>query len=279
MAGFASPCRICDFTRRAAAAYDCGMKALALLLVMPFSALAQDALPPGLASAELLPGWITPQGHRMTALHLRLEPGWKTYWRSPGDAGVPPRFDWQQSQNLGRIDLHWPRPETFESAGERTLGYHGELILPIEAAPRDPGQPMDLDVQVDFGLCDDICVPAQVALRAPPPGPAPDPAIQAALARMPVAAPGQPPCRIEPIADGMRVTARIDAEAPEVAMELDGAPVWVSQPELSRQGGVLTAQADFVAETGKPFALDPSNLRLTLIAPDAAVEYRGCAPG
>ena len=262
---------------------NAAMKALALLLLMPCFALAQDVPPPGLASAELMAGWVTPQGHRMTALRLRLEPGWKTYWRSPGDAGVPPRFDWGQSQNLGRVDLHWPRPEAFESGGERTLGYHDELVLPIEVAPQDPARPVDLHARVDFGLCDDICVPAEVALRAPPPGPGPDPVIQAALERMPDQAPDQPPCRIEPIADGMRVTARFDATAPEVAMELEGepggAPVWVSQPELSRQGDILTAEADFVAETGKPFALDPADLRLTLIAPDTALEYRGCTPG
>lgn len=269
------------------------MKLLALLVFLPLPALAQITLdppgagtadpapaagPPGLVSAALLPGWTTETGHRMTALRLMLEPGWKTYWRSPGDAGVPPLFDWTGSQNLGTVTPHWPRPEAIESGGERSLGYHDALFLPIEIAPADPGQPLDLRVQVDFGLCDTICVPARVTLEAPPPETAPDPAILAALAREPQLAPDQPLCRIAPIADGMRVTATFDRDAPEAAMELDDARIWVSQPELSRQGGQLLAQADFIAESGKPFPLDPAQLRLTLIAPDHAVEYRGCRP-
>lgn len=261
------------------------MKALALLLFLPAAALAQQSppsdppMPPGLVSARLMPGWTTPEGHRMTALHLTLEPGWKTYWRSPGDAGVPPRFDWQGSDNLGQVALHWPRPEAIESGGERTLGYHDSLILPIEVTPADPARPVDLRALVDFGLCLDICVPAQVALTAPPPGAAPDPLIQDALATVPQQAPDQPRCQVDQIKDGMRVTAQFTTPAPEVAMELPRHPVWVSQPELSLRDGVLTAQADFVAETGKPFALDPSQLVLTLIDTASATEYRGCDPG
>ncbi|SMO76912.1 protein-disulfide reductase DsbD domain-containing protein [Paracoccus laeviglucosivorans] len=259
------------------------MKAFVLLTCLAVPALAQgalaqsdpDDLPPGLVSAELLPGWITPDGHRMTALRLELEPGWKTYWRSPGDAGVPPRFDWQGSQNMAQVTPHWPRPEAIESGGERTLGYHDQLVLPLEIAPATPGQPVDLQAKVDFGLCLDICVPAHIVLTAPPVGDGPDPLIQSALAEVPEQSPDHPLCRIEEIADGMRVTALFpDENAPEVAMELPD--TWVSQPELEQRDGMLHAQADFVGETGKPFALDPSQLVLTLIAPDHATEYRGC---
>ena len=215
----------------------------------------------------------------MTALSLRLEPGWKTYWRSPGDTGVPPRFDWRGSANLGAVTAHWPRPEAIESGGERTLGYHDALILPIEVAPATPGQPVELHAVIDLGLCEDICVPVQVALSAPPPQPAPDPRIEAALAEAPALSPDRPACRIEPIADGMRVTAEFDDhDAPEVAMELDDGEVWVSQPELARKDGRLTAQADFIDGTAKPFALDAGRVRLTLIGPDRATEFRGCDP-
>lgn len=262
------------------------MKLLALLMLLPLPALAQvDApaspvteLPPGLTSAELLPGWTTPEGHRMTALRLQLEPGWKTYWRSPGDAGVPPRFDWSGSQNLGKVELHWPRPEAIESGGERSLGYHNTLVLPIEIVPAHPGQPVTVKAEVDFGLCDSICVPAQVDLLAPAPADAPDPVIEDALALTPFPASDHPACKVEEISDGMRVTARFDADAPEAAMELDDSRIWVSQPELSRQDGQLVAVADFVSESGKPFPLDPAQLRMTLIAPDHAVEYLGCHP-
>lgn len=255
------------------------MKTLALLfMTAALPALARD-LPPGLVSAELLPGWTTAQGHRMTALHLRLEPGWKTYWRSPGDAGVPPRFDWAASRNLGQVRLLWPRPEVIQSGGERTLGYRQELVLPIEIAPAGPGA-VEPAVTVDFGICQDICVPVRVELQAGPPGAAPDPLIRSAMARQPRVAGEQPDCRIEPIADGMQVTATLPAAGGgpghEVAMELADDEIWVSAAETHAAGDRLIAQADFVAASGKPFALDPASLRLTLIGADDAVEYRGC---
>lgn len=257
------------------------MKLLAILLMTALPALA-DEPPPGLVSAELMPGWTTAEGHRMTALRLELEPGWKTYWRSPGDAGVPPRFDWQGSQNLGTARVLWPRPEVIDSGGERTLGYHDRLVLPIEITPADPGQPIEPRVVVDFGLCLDICVPAQVVLTAPPPGDAPDPAIQAALARQPRVSDQQPDCRVQPIKDGMQVTATLpEAESTrgeDVAMELADEDIWVSAPQTSSTGGRMVAQADFVAASGKPFPLDPAALRLTLIGTDDAVEFTGCQP-
>lgn len=264
---------------------NAGMKAFALLMILASPVAAQTSLaqplsgdlPPGLVSAQLLPGWTTPEGHRMTALRLQLEPGWKTYWRSPGDAGVPPRFDWQGSQNMGTVTIHWPRPEAIESGGERTLGYHDQLVLPLEIAPATPGKPVALQAEVDFGLCLDICVPAHLVLTAPPQADAPDPLIQAALAEVPEQSPDKPLCRIEEIADGMRVTALFaDIDTPEVAMELP--ETWVSQPELQHRDGMLHAQADFIAESGKPFELDPSQLVLTLISPDHATEFRGCDP-
>ncbi|WP_347266958.1 protein-disulfide reductase DsbD domain-containing protein [Paracoccus sp. (in: a-proteobacteria)] len=256
------------------------MRIIALLLITAAPALAQD-LPPGLASAELLPGWVTPEGRRISALRLRLEPGWKTYWRSPGDTGVPPRFDWQGSRNLGAARLLWPRPEVIDSGGERTLGYHDELILPIEVTPQDPARPVDLRAVVDFGLCLDICVPAQLALAAGPAGAAPDPAIRAAIASQPERSPAQPACEISEIGDGMQVHATLPDSAAgagaDVAMELMGAEVWVSAPEIGREDGRLSARADFIAASGKPFALDPAALRITLIGEGGAVEFQGCA--
>ena len=256
------------------------MKSLALLMLTVAPALAQD-LPPGLVSAELLPGWVAGDGHRITALHLRLEPGWKTYWRSPGDAGVPPRFDWTESENLAEARPIWPRPEVIDSGGERTLGYHDELVLPIEAVPTVPGE-MALRAVVDFGLCLDICVPARIALQAPAPASAPDPLIEAAMARQPRASDALPECEIAAIDDGMQVTASLPPEAGiaggDVAMELADADIWVSAPETFESEGRLTARAEFVAASGKPFALDPGALRLTRIGTGGAVEYRGCRP-
>lgn len=241
---------------------------------------AADELPPGLVAAELLPGWVAADGTRITALRLDLAPGWKTYWRSPGDTGIPPHFDWAASDNLAAAEPLWPRPEVILSGGERTLGYHDELVLPIQLTPRDKGQPVTARVSVDFGLCRDICVPAHVELQAPAPQ-GEDPRIDAALAQTPEPGEDVARCTMTDIADGVQVAVRIgEPEMPgdTAALELAQDGVWVSQPVLTRDARGLTATADFVAPSGKPFPLDPAAVRLTLIAPEGAVEYQGCAP-
>ena len=88
------------------------------------------------------------------------------------------------ASSLSRVPPVWPRPrpEIIESGGERTLGYHDSLVLPIRVAPAHPGEPVTIRAMVDLGVCLDICVPVQVTLEAGPPGPAPDPRIEAALA-------------------------------------------------------------------------------------------------
>ncbi|MDO5612735.1 MAG: protein-disulfide reductase DsbD family protein [Paracoccus sp. (in: a-proteobacteria)] len=257
------------------------MKALtltALLACAALPAIAQDALPPGLVSARLLPGWTDAQGQRIAALELLLEPGWKTYWRSPGDTGLPPEFDWSGSANLAGVTLHWPAPEAIDSEGTVTLGYHESLILPLTATPADAAAPVDLVARIDLGLCENVCVPAHLALSAPQAGATPDPQISAAMAQVPAPAQGPAPaCTIRPIRDGMQVALTLPGDtAPHVAaMELDGdQPVWASGAVIEGQ----TVTADFVPPAGKPFDLDPAQIVLTLIQPDGATEHRGCAP-
>ena len=277
--------------------YDGDMKPLILLMLSPLAAMAQDLpqdLPPGVESLQMLGGWPTGDGHRMVALELRLEPGWKTYWRSPGDAGIPPSFDWSGSENAAEVTIHWPRPEVIDSGGELTLGYRDELILPIEIAPADPDKPIRISGRVDFGLCRDLCVPAHADFTAGPPAKRRDPRILAALDAMPQKAAVQPACRIEEIRDGMRVTATLPEAHPEVgigdevgaggqpaaALELaEDDSIWASPAVITRGVDRLSVSADFVAASGQPFALDPRDLRLTLIGGGGAIEYRGCASG
>ncbi|WP_295171235.1 protein-disulfide reductase DsbD domain-containing protein, partial [uncultured Paracoccus sp.] len=103
--------------------------ATALTLVLTGPAIAQDDLPPGLRGAQLLPGWTEPGGARILALELLLEPGWKTYWRSPGDTGLPPQLDWAGSRNLSHVTLHWPAPQAIRSGETLEMGYHDRLVL------------------------------------------------------------------------------------------------------------------------------------------------------
>lgn len=247
------------------------------------AAFAQSA-PQGIAGAELRPGWRLPNGNRMVALHLKLQPGWKTYWRAPGEAGIPPRFDWSGSQNLRAVAFHWPVPQVFELNGMDVIGYRDELVLPIEIAPVDPDRPVAVQTSVELGICETICMPMvlDLSVRAADAA-APDPVIVTALENQPRAIQGAARCSAEPIRDGLRLTTEIPAPSigrHEVAVvELDQAqPVWISAAETTRKGDVLRATVDMVPANARPFALDRSALRVTVIGENGvAVEVRGCA--
>jgi len=259
------------------------LAALAVAAAVPSGARAQTP-PDGVLRAEVLGGWRTAEGRQMAGLKLTLAPGWKTYWRAPGDAGIPPAADWTGSDNLGAARFHWPVPEIFDLSGMRSIGYSGEVVLPLELVPRDAGAPIGLAGVIDLGICEEICVPVSLRLAAdlPLPG-APDPAIRAALDAVPPRVSAPVRCRVEPIRDGLRVTAEITHPAlgaGEVAVIEAGDPsVWVSEPVLERAGPVLTAVADLVPAEARPFALDRSAVVITLMGDGMAVELKGCPAG
>jgi DsbC/DsbD-like thiol-disulfide interchange protein len=238
-----------------------------------------------LLQVRVLPGWQTPSGTRMAALDLTLAPEWKTYWRSPGDAGIPPMFDWSASENLAGVVFHWPRPQVFHLNGLQSIGYEQRLVLPIELVARDPARPIHLRAAVDLGICRDICMPATMTIDARIAGSgAPDPVIRAALADKPLsgaeAGLDAIACTVEPIADGLRLTASLrlppTGGAETVVFEPGRTAVWVSEAEVERQGGTLLARADLVAESGAPFVLDRSRMVVTVLGDQRAVEIAGC---
>ncbi|MCZ8151496.1 MAG: protein-disulfide reductase DsbD family protein [Rhodobacteraceae bacterium] len=241
--------------------------------------------PEEVMSGQLRPGWQLPDGGHMTALHIALAPGWKTYWRSPGDAGIPPMFDWSGSENLASVQFHWPRPHVFHLNGLQTVGYKGELVLPIEVTPADPTRPVRLKGSVELGVCDDICLPATLPFDLLVDGPgAPDPVIDAALSDRPIVAAKAGlrsiGCTVDPIDDGLRLTALLDlppAGEEEVVVFETGTPgIWVSEADTARQGAALSASVEMVPPHGAPFALDRSAVTVTVISKSRAVEIRGC---
>jgi DsbC/DsbD-like thiol-disulfide interchange protein len=103
---------------------------------------------------------------------IRLAPGWKTYWRYPGDAGVPPRFDFARSTNVASVTIRWPAPHRFTDEGGSTIGYKGGVVFPLDVIPRDPASPITLRLSLDYAICEKLCVPgsasAELALGARP---------------------------------------------------------------------------------------------------------------
>ncbi len=239
------------------------------------------------AQFRILPGWRTPEGTHMAGLHITLAPGWKTYWRAPGDAGIPPELDWSGSRNLAGMSFHWPVPKVFHQNGLRSIGYSGEVLLPMELVPDGPGT-IALSAELSIGVCEDVCMPMHVRLRADlPAGARPDPRIGAALRDRPMteaeAGVVSVRCTVEPIDDGLRMRAEIAMPAlpgDEVAVFETADPrIWVSESAVTRQGGALWAESDMVPPNGKPFFLNRSDVRITVIGGDSAVDIRGCDGG
>ena len=254
-------------------------------------ALASPAFSQGMTQSDVLegqfrPGWRTDAGSHMAALELNLAPQWKTYWRAPGDAGIPPSFDWAGSENVASVRFHWPAPDVFHTNGMQSVGYHDALVLPIEVTAKDPNRPVKLRARVDLGVCKDICMPASLDLSADlTPSGQTDRVISAALKARPStgreAGLGQIACTIAPIRDGLRLTATLDLPAlggqEVVVVEPGLAGVWVSEAQVSRSGGQLTAVVDMVPPSGAPFALDRRDVVLTVLGkPGRAVEITGC---
>ncbi|WP_227010142.1 protein-disulfide reductase DsbD family protein [Pelagibius marinus] len=102
-------------------------------------------------------------------LEFDLQPGWKIYWRSPGDAGLPPRADWSGSENLKQAEIAWPVPHRFSLFGLETFGYGDQIVLPVRALAERPGEPLQLRAKVDYLLCEEICIPytAELSLDLP----------------------------------------------------------------------------------------------------------------
>jgi DsbC/DsbD-like thiol-disulfide interchange protein len=122
----------------------------------------------GHAATRLIAGAAvkTPDASFLRAgIEIRLDPGWKTYWRYPGDTGIPPTFDFSGSQNVKSTAVEWPAPEQFsDGAGGHSIGYVGDIILPLKVTPENTALPSTLHLTLNYAVCGTLCVPAKAAL-------------------------------------------------------------------------------------------------------------------
>lgn len=131
-----------------------------------------------------------------------LSPDWKIYWRNPGDAGLPPSFDWSGSENVTDFALAWPTPKRFVAFGLENIGYEKEVVFPVTARVPEIGAPIRLVLQTEYLICADICVPGEARMTLDLPAlekdgqrPAADEAsvrLQEAWQRVPVQGPDSP---------------------------------------------------------------------------------------
>jgi DsbC/DsbD-like thiol-disulfide interchange protein len=101
------------------------------------------------------------EGLLRAGVEIRLADRWKTYWRYPGDSGVPPVFDFSKSENIKSVSVLWPAPHRFTNNGGATIGYKGDVMFPVHVVPENPNRPTTLRLALDYAVCEQLCVPAR----------------------------------------------------------------------------------------------------------------------
>lgn len=202
------------------------------------------------------------QDHDIHAgLQVSLDQGWETYWRSPGDAGSPPRADWSGSRNVGGVDWHWPAPTRFTLFGLETYGYRGEVLFPLTIHLERPGEPVSLRGTLELLVCSKICVPKTLALTLDLPAAtaAADPEASNLIARSEAQVPDDgarsgltvDQVAVEPGSPGVlkvRVSSREPLVAPDIIVE---SPKWsYGAPKLSLGADGRTATATLPVTSG-----------------------------
>jgi DsbC/DsbD-like thiol-disulfide interchange protein len=113
---------------------------------------------------RLVAGAKMADGVQYAGLQFDLAEGWKTYWRVPGDSGVPPSFEWKASSNVAELDVLFPAPARFRDNFGWNNGYKEDTLFPIRIKPQADGKPVQLRMTVYYGVCKELCIPGKAKL-------------------------------------------------------------------------------------------------------------------
>jgi DsbC/DsbD-like thiol-disulfide interchange protein len=255
---------------------------VALLAASP--ALAQDASPWQVdrhSQLRLLAG--SKSGPVMLGgIAIQLEPGWHTYWRTPGDSGVPPRFDFSKSDNVEAVTVLWPAPAKFEDgAGGQSLGYVAKVVLPLRVVAKDASKPVTLRAAVSYAVCEKLCVPVEATaeLAFTSVASTEDGTLTAALDTVPKPATlgDATPLTVRDVKrDGNRVLVDVIAPVGETSLFVEGpTPEWaLPVPKRLKEAPAGVKRFAFDLE-GVPSgaSADGAALKLTLVGADKAYEF------
>src|SRR5215468_1338291 len=141
-----------------------GLAAAVFASSLPATSRAEDASPwqsEGHSAVRLLAGSRS-GAVLLGGIAFQLQPGWKTYWRTPGDSGVPPRFDFSKSDNVEAVTVLWPAPLMFDDgAGGHVLGYHDKVVLPLRIVAKSADKPVTLRADINYAVCEKLCIPVE----------------------------------------------------------------------------------------------------------------------
>lgn len=259
--------------------------AAAVLLSAGTAARAQDASPwanDNHSAVRLLAG--SRSGNVLLGgIAFQISPGWKTYWRTPGDSGVPPRFDFSKSDNIEAVTVLWPAPIRFpDGAGGTSLGYQQQVLLPLRIVAKNADKPVTLRADISYAVCEKLCVPVEASVELPfaSVASAHDGALKAALDAVPVPATigDANPLTIRDVRrDGKTVLVEVVApDSRPVNLFAEGpTPDWaLPVPSLIEPVSAGLRRFKFELE-GLPPGARPEGaaLKLTLVGPERAYEF------
>jgi DsbC/DsbD-like thiol-disulfide interchange protein len=263
-----------------------GLAATVLASSLAIEARAQDASPwqrDGHSAVRLLAG--SRSGPVLLGgIAFQLQGGWKTYWRTPGDSGVPPRFDFSKSENIEAVTILWPAPTKFDDgAGGHSLGYHNQVVLPLRIVAKAADKPVTLRADISYAVCDKLCIPveANAELAFTSVASTEDGALSAALDTVPKPANvGDPnPLTIRDVKREGKSTVLVDVTSPdakEVSLFVEGpTPDWgLPVPNLLERSPPGVKRFAFELD-GLPPGAHPEGaaLKLTLVGGDRAYEF------
>ncbi|MBR1122852.1 cytochrome C biogenesis protein [Bradyrhizobium lablabi] len=223
-------------------------------------------------------------GVLLGGIAFQMQPGWKTYWRNPGDSGVPPRFDFSKSDNVDAVTVLWPAPMKFDDgAGGFSIGYKQQVVLPLRIVAKSADKPVTLRADIHYAVCDKLCVPveANAELTFASVASTEDGALSAALDAVPKPANiGDPnPLTIRDVKRDGKVNVLVDVSAPEVRkldLFVEGpTPDWALPiPKLVERSPPGVKRFEFELDGLPPGAKpDGAALKFTLVGDGKAYEF------
>ncbi len=217
-------------------------------------------------------------------IEVKLQPGWHTYWRYPGDSGVPPRFDFAGSENLKSAKVRFPAPLLFTDDGGNSIGYSDTVIFPIQVTPRQSGKPVVVRLKIDYAVCEKLCIPAEgraeLMLTVGPS--ASEPALADAEAQVPVPADAAAvELRARRVNDAAKPLVAVDLKVPggkPVVLFVEGpSPEWALPIPKPAQGAPPGRQHFGFELDGLPPGVSPKGpfeLTFTLVGGDRPIEIK-----
>jgi DsbC/DsbD-like thiol-disulfide interchange protein len=263
-----------------------GLAATIVVSCLAIEARAEDSSPwqrDGHSAVRLLAGSRS-GAVLLGGIAFQLQPGWKTYWRTPGDSGVPPRFDFSKSENIEAVTILWPAPTKFDDgAGGHSLGYKNQIVLPLRIVAKNADKPVTLRAGINYAVCEKLCIPveANAELAFASVASTEDSALFAALDTVPKPASiGDPnPLTIRDVKRDGKSSVLVDVATPdarEVSLFVEGpTPDWAlpvptllepSPPGVKR----FSFELDGLPPGAKP---EGAALKLTLVGGDRAYEF------